>query len=59
MVAIVCRSASIEWQGSWKVVADNFSVEIQGDGVSQDAVSKILDGMRSPGFWDDAETRRI
>lgn len=49
---------AIEWQGSWKVVADNFSVKIQGDGVSQEAVSKILDGLRAPEFWEAVETRR-
>jgi ATP-dependent Lhr-like helicase len=49
---------AIEWQGSWKVVSDNFSVRIQGDGVSFDEVTRVLGGLRLPAFWDDAETRR-
>lgn len=53
---------AIEWRsslrGSWKVVSDNFSVRIQGDGVGFDEVTCVLDGLRSTAFWDDAETRR-
>ncbi len=49
---------ALEWQGRWKVVSDNFSVRIQGDSVSHEAVGKVLRELRSPEFWDDAETRR-
>jgi ATP-dependent Lhr-like helicase len=49
---------ALEWKGSWKVVPDNFSVKIQGDGVSQEEVTRVLDTLRDPKFWDDAETRR-
>ncbi len=49
---------AIEWLGDWKVASDNFSVEIQGDGVGIDPVNQILSRLRSPEFWDAAETRQ-
>ncbi|HMA92529.1 MAG TPA: DEAD/DEAH box helicase [Polyangiaceae bacterium] len=49
---------ALEWRGDWKVMSDNFSVKIQGDGVGFDEVTRILDTMRSPEFWDAVETRQ-
>lgn len=49
---------AIEWKGGWKVVPDNFTIKIQGDGVSLDAVSRLLDEMRSAAFWETDETRK-
>jgi ATP-dependent Lhr-like helicase len=48
---------AIEWKGDWKVAADNFSLKIQGDGVSFDSVGKVLTELRAPGFWEAEETR--
>jgi len=49
---------ALAWKGAWKVVPDNFSVSIQGDGVSFEAVSRLVEEMRQAGFWEAAETRR-
>jgi ATP-dependent Lhr-like helicase len=49
---------AIEWKGSWKVVPDNFSVKVQGDGVSHDEVARVIDSLRAPGFWEDPEVRK-
>ncbi|HEX9620342.1 MAG TPA: DEAD/DEAH box helicase [Polyangiaceae bacterium] len=48
---------ALEWKGGWKVVPDNFSIKIQGDGASVERVSQLLDELRSRTFWDAAETR--
>ena len=49
---------ALEWKGDWKVVPDNFALKIQGDGVSIEAVHRVLAEMRSASFWEAAETRR-
>ncbi|MGK4005348.1 DEAD/DEAH box helicase [Sorangium sp. So ce1036] len=49
---------ALEWRGGWKVVPDNFSVKIQGDGVRFEAVSRLFEEMRSASFWEAPETRR-
>lgn len=49
---------ALEWQGGWKVVPDNFSIKIQGDGVSFDTVGEVLDTLRNPSFWSSPETRQ-
>lgn len=49
---------ALEWKGGWKVVPDNFSIKVQGDGVSFDTVSRLFDELRSPSFWEATETRR-
>jgi ATP-dependent Lhr-like helicase len=48
----------LEWVGSWKVVADNFQVRVEGDGVSHDRVAAALQRMATPGFWEEPDTRR-
>lgn len=48
---------ALEWKGGWKVVPDNFSVRIEGDGVRQAAVQVQLTALSHPGFWADPETR--
>ena len=47
---------ALEWKGSWKVVPDNFALNIQGDGVSFEEVGRVLDGLRVEGFWEDPGT---
>ena len=46
---------ALEWKGGWKVVPDNFALKIQGDGVSVDAVERVLGELRGA---DPTETRR-
>ncbi len=45
---------ALDWKGGWKVVPDNFSLRIQGDGLSVNAVRAVIDGVS----WSDSETRR-
>ena len=42
----------------WKVVADNFQLRIEGDGVGHESVRKAIGKMASPAFWDAPDTRR-
>lgn len=49
---------AIEWKGGFKVVPDNFSIKIEGDGLSAETVARVLAELRAPGFWDDPEVRR-
>jgi ATP-dependent Lhr-like helicase len=48
---------ALEWKEGWKVVADNFSLRISGNGVSGESVRKAISGLRAEGFWRDEETR--
>jgi ATP-dependent Lhr-like helicase len=48
---------AIELVGGWKVVADNFSLRIEGDGVSHGTVDEVLAKLRAPGFWTSPETK--
>jgi len=45
---------ALESKGGWKVVPDNFSVRIQGDGLSVNAVREVIDSVT----WCAPETRR-
>jgi ATP-dependent Lhr-like helicase len=47
----------LEWKGGWKVVPDNFSIRIEGNGVSHETVREQLRGLAEPAFWAAAETR--
>ena len=49
---------AIEWKEGWKVVPDNFSLRVQGDGASLEAVRGVIRELGAPGFWADPETRR-
>lgn len=49
---------ALEWKGGWKVVPDNFLLKVQGDGVSMDAVHRVLEELRTPAFWTADETRQ-
>ena len=42
----------------WKVVADNFQLRIEGDGITHESVRAAIGKMMSPGFWDAPDTRR-
>jgi len=47
---------ALEWKGGWKVIPDNFSIRIEGDGVSHASVTALLAQLASPEFWADPET---
>jgi ATP-dependent Lhr-like helicase len=42
----------------WKVVADNFQLRIEGDGVGHESVRKVVGRMASAEFWDSPDVRR-
>lgn len=48
---------ALEWKGGWKVVPDNFSLRIEGNGVTLDAVREQLASISAPAFWSDPATR--
>jgi len=47
----------LEWVGGWKVVADNFQLRVEGDGVSHESVAAALRRIAAEGFWDEADMR--
>src|SRR5690606_2713507 len=49
---------AFERECGWKVVPDNFSLRIEGDGVSLDTVHKSIADFRTPGYWDHEDRRR-
>ena len=46
------RYALQETQG-WKIVADNFHLRIEGDGITHGTVERAILELTSPGFWTD------
>jgi ATP-dependent Lhr-like helicase len=42
----------------WKVVADNFQLRIEGDGVGHESARKAIGKMASSSFWDSPDVRR-
>lgn len=48
----------LELLEGWKVVADNLSLRIEGDGVTHGAVDAAVDTLGSDVFWSDAGNRR-
>jgi ATP-dependent Lhr-like helicase len=47
----------MEWLEGWKVVADNFQLRIEGDGVTHGTVQAAIENMSQPDFWGSKETR--
>jgi ATP-dependent Lhr-like helicase len=47
---------ALEWKGGWKVIPDNFSVRIEGDGVSHDTVRAQLESLSVPELWSSPDT---
>jgi ATP-dependent Lhr-like helicase len=43
---------------NWKVVADNFQLRIEGDGVGHERVRQTIVKMSTRAFWDAPDTRR-
>jgi len=48
----------LEIKEGWKVVADNFLVRIEGDGIGHETVGAAISRMSLPGFWTDANLRK-
>ena len=44
---------ALQQVGGWKIVADNFHLRIEGDGLSQDAVAKAIAEIAADAFWTD------
>lgn len=42
----------------WKVVADNFQLRIEGDGITHDSVRTAIERMAAPEFWNAPEMRK-
>ncbi|NOU34908.1 MAG: DEAD/DEAH box helicase [Polyangiaceae bacterium] len=42
----------------WKVVADNFQLRIEGDGINHESVRAAIGKMAQPDFWTEDSTRR-
>jgi len=47
----------IELLGGWKVVADNFSLRIEGDGVTHGAVDEVIARLGREEFWETMPRR--
>ncbi len=48
----------LEYIGGWKVVADNFSVRIKGDGIEPERVAAAIGTLGQDAFWKDERTWR-
>ena len=48
----------LEWTSGWKIVADNFLLRIEGDGVTHETVRAAIGRIAPAEFWRAAETRR-
>ncbi len=48
---------SFEILEGWKVVADNFQLRIEGDGVTHERVAAAIGRTDSPGFWEEPRIR--
>lgn len=47
-----------EIKEGWKVVADNFLLRIEGDGIGHESVGAAIGRMSEPGFWTTPEFRK-
>lgn len=47
-----------EITAGWKVVADNFLLRIEGDGIGHETVGAVIGKMSEPGFWSEPTFRR-
>ncbi|MBN2196244.1 MAG: DEAD/DEAH box helicase, partial [Polyangiaceae bacterium] len=48
----------IEILEGWKVVADNFQLRIEGDGINHDTVRTAIRKLSDPAWWHDPATER-
>lgn len=49
---------AFEVMEGWKVVADNFQLRIEGDGINHDSVRSAIARMSDAAFWENPDTRR-
>ncbi|HSP79810.1 MAG TPA: DEAD/DEAH box helicase [Myxococcaceae bacterium] len=49
---------ALEWLCGWKVVADNFQLRLEGDGLTLGTVEEAIHRLAAEGFWNDPETRQ-
>ena len=47
-----------EIKEGWKVIADNFLLRIEGDGINHDTVGAAISRMTSANFWSDITLRK-
>ena len=48
----------LEWRRGWKVVADNFQLRIEGNGLTHEMVAEVIQEMTREGFWHADATRQ-
>jgi ATP-dependent helicase Lhr and Lhr-like helicase len=48
----------LEIKEGWKVIADNFLVRIEGDGIGHETVGAAIGRMSVPGFWTDTNLKK-
>jgi len=49
---------ALESLDGWKVMANNFEMRIEGDGVSFNTIEGAIRRISEPGFWESPETQR-
>ena len=47
----------MQLQNGWKVVADNFRLKLEGDGLTFTTLCNAIDSMSTEAFWDDASNQ--
>jgi ATP-dependent helicase Lhr and Lhr-like helicase len=48
----------LEVVGGWKIVAGNFQLRIEGDGIGHESVRSAIGKMATQEFWDEPDLRR-
>lgn len=48
----------LEIREGWKVVADNFMLRVEGDGLGHETLGAAIGSMTEPGFWTEPAFRR-
>ena len=49
---------ALESEQGWKVIADNFSLRLEGNAVSLNSTQAAMAKLRAEGFWENLDTRR-
>ena len=48
----------MQLQNGWKVLADNFRLKLEGDGLTFTTLCNAIDSMSTEAFWDDPSNQR-
>ncbi|MFO0577447.1 MAG: hypothetical protein U1A78_25870 [Polyangia bacterium] len=48
----------LEAAEGWRIIADNFQLRIEGDGVGHESVRRVISRLTEPSFWASPTTRR-